>query len=478
MKPSRQPLRFSSASVLLLTLLFGCQTHRQIIDQAHTAYWQNDFQQSSALLDKAISRPKRDRVPLMLDQSMVAFQQGDIEATQLLLRQSKAELVAAPALADLAENSLSMFSDDRHRAYAAEDHEIILHRILQTLCSILTSDGDEVAFSHQLGEQCETLLVHRPDNTRSSETPASDSVTPVALPGVPESDSVKREIAIAPLMRAIVRSNSPLQHDEVVHHLTQAYQWRPESRFLEHELQRAQNDIGIQPGHGAVYLIALVGKGPRKVASTEPVSSQALLIADQILSGLGNYTLPPTIAPIKVARIELSPISFDQLSILVDNQAVGFTENIADLGRLAVERQNELLPEIVARAVVRRIVKKGVVVAAKSKSNAKKNSGNDLTSLVYDAGGVAWEALEQADLRAWALLPGSIQVIRMELPAGNHHLSLAPAMNGQLAGRSFSETIDVRNGQTTVVVGTLSEANATGRIMIPRPQSISFVASE
>src|SRR5688500_3440388 len=43
---------------------------------------------------------------------------------------------------------------------------------------------------------------------------------------------------------------------------------------------------------------------------------------------------------------------------------------------------------------------------------------HSLAGLGFDALGVAWEATENADTRCWSLLPDKIQVVRLELPAG------------------------------------------------------------
>jgi hypothetical protein len=144
---------------------------------------------------------------------------------------------------------------------------------------------------------------------------------------------------------------------------------------------------------------------------------------------------------------------------------VGETENIGDFGRLAVERQRELMPQIIARGVARRIIKKGVVVAGKKATSTDKNSKNDLTSLAYDAAGVLWEATEKADLRAWTLLPGSIQVLRLDLPAGNHTLSFAPMFGMQSAGTPSSTQVNVIDGQTTFCVASILDAQTPIRVL-------------
>jgi hypothetical protein len=145
---------------------------------------------------------------------------------------------------------------------------------------------------------------------------------------------------------------------------------------------------------------------------------------------------------------------------------LGITENISDIGRLAMARQKEQMPEIVGRAVARRVLKKGMIVAGMSAAGAEKGSGNDLTSLVYTAAGVAWEAAEQADLRSWSLLPGSIQIYRIDLPAGQHRLDLRGEFQGRTVSSRFSSPLLIRDGYATFAIATLPDRSATGRVFV------------
>ena len=64
---------------------------------------------------------------------------------------------------------------------------------------------------------------------------------------------------------------------------------------------------------------------------------------------------------------------------------------------------------------------------------------------------VATTALERADTRAWTLLPGSVSVLRLRLPAGTHELLVDAAGTRQLS----LPNVVVRAGRTTVVSARL-----------------------
>ncbi|MFM7975964.1 MAG: hypothetical protein ACKO8U_12885, partial [Pirellula sp.] len=157
----------------------------------------------------------------------------------------------------------------------------------------------------------------------------------------------------------------------------------------------------------------MVGRGPYKVESVEQPTSDALLIADRIISDVGPYKLPPTIAPITVPRVVVPDSDIQSVRVAVNRQGVGSTVSIADIDRLAIETSQAARNELIARAVARRVIKKATVAAVKHQTSA-----NSLASLGFDAAGVAWEALENADTRCWGLLPRNIQVLRIEVPAG------------------------------------------------------------
>ncbi|HUG68587.1 MAG TPA: hypothetical protein VMM76_12610, partial [Pirellulaceae bacterium] len=117
---------------------------------------------------------------------------------------------------------------------------------------------------------------------------------------------------------------------------------------------------------------------------------------------------------------------------------------------------------------VRRVLKKAAVYAAKDALAVD----DGLTNLAFDAAGVVWEATEKADTRCWGLLPESIQVVRLELPAGTHQLTLRPARRGQPIGRAHATQVEVLDGRNTYVLASFPAQNLVGQILTSqRPAS-------
>src|SRR5262249_35001751 len=147
------------------------------------------------------------------------------------------------------------------------------------------------------------------------------------------------------------------------------------------------------------------------------------LVADRILSHNAKYSVPPTVAPIKVPRVIVPFNEVQGVRVTIDGQVCGQTETITDVGRLAVQQADALLPQLLGRAIAGRIVKKAIVYGAKEGLHTPQDG---LVNLAVDLGGVIWEATESADTRCWGLLPEKVQVLRLELPAGTRQLALQP----------------------------------------------------
>ncbi len=455
-----------TVALFLFPFLAGCVSHRKMVEQARGQYWHGNFVEAESNLAQARKRPKKDTEVLKLDQAMVHFSQGELAESATLLRDVRDHL-DQPPFANGAQKATSYLTDDNTRPYVGEDHEKILVRVMLTLIDLVQQQGDAVAYAHQVGESIEELLASREPNAPLPNDPAAETsvdanstANSVTMP----TDIVKEELAIAPLLRALIRKSSRMNQDDVLRNLKVATEWRSTSPFLMQELLACAEHRDIAPGHGSVYLIIFVGRGPVKQSVTEPVTSQALLVADQLLSAVGEYSLPPTIAPVKIAAMVPSVSNVDGLQVSTGGQVVGNTETIADLNRLAVARHQELLPQIIARAVVRRVVKKSMVVATKSHTNVQ----SELVSTAYNLAGVLWEASEQADLRCWSLLPGQIQILRVDLPAGVHRFVLYPTWHGQLTrAKPLEGNVEIVDGQATFAVGTILDSNQPGALYSP-----------
>jgi hypothetical protein len=216
-----------------------------------------------------------------------------------------------------------------------------------------------------------------------------------------------------------------------------------------------------------LYVFALTGRGPQKIEAIEVPSSAALLIAGELVSAFGNQTVPPNVAPVKVPQVVGQACAIRDLAVIIDGQPVGQTETITDVTDLAVKQYEAIYPQVVARAVARRVVKKGIVYGGKEMTGIQKGT---LSGLAVDLAGVAWEATESADTRCWGLLPDKIQVLRVELPAGTHEIALQPRGGSRLASRTAPTRIDIANGRNTYLLATIPDAQVVGKVLVCEPR--------
>ncbi len=89
-----------------------------------------------------------------------------------------------------------------------------------------------------------------------------------------------------------------------------------------------------------------------------------------------------------------------------------------------------------------------------------------------DAAGVLWEAAESADTRCWGLLPREIQVLRIELPAGRHRLSLGPLQGGRKIGGDQAIDIEIIDGRNSYALSYFPDSQPIGPIQVSRWASI------
>ena len=86
-------------------------------------------------------------------------------------------------------------------------------------------------------------------------------------------------------------------------------------------------------------------------------------------------------------------------------------------------------------------------------------------SLAATVAGIAWEATENADTRCWGLLPDTIQVLRIDLPVGDHDVALRPASHEGEFASSARTTVTIHDGRNSYLMGTLPASQFVGTLL-------------
>ena len=425
-----------------VSCLIGCATHTDRVRQAREAFYAGDAAATVAKLEEQLSRLHNDRDVLELDMATAQLFAGQPREAEQKLREIRDRFDYLEQQ-NAAEAAVSMLTDDNRRAYAGEDYEKVMIRVMLALSNLMHDGQDATAYSLQVSEKQEEII----------ETGAEQDGTNPKL--------AYQRVAFGAYLQGVLCEATHRNYDDVERSFAKVVSWQPSYVPGGWDLLRAQKGVHSSPGNGVVYVFTFVGRGPYKQEVSEVPTSEALLIADRIISMTADHTLPPTLAPIKVPQLVVSANEVDQVQVAVNGVPVGATETVTDVGQLAIGQYQAVYSYIMARAVARRALKKAAVYSAKSQLNT-----NPWVGLAFDAAGVAWEATESADTRCWALLPDRIQVLRVELPAGNHRLTLRPARQRSAIGPEASVLVPVEDGRNAYVLACFPGPRLSGQVLV------------
>lgn len=431
--------RLIGLTLLSLLFLSGCMTHAKRVASSRDLFYSGRMEECRSSLEKLSSPLRHDRDVVQLDLAMATLLDGEAKKAELLLKETRDRFFHLEK-ESMAEKAISMWTDDKSRAYAGESYEKILIHAFLALANLMHDGGDAESHTLQLQATHERLIQKVSEKNQSS-------VNYQPLP-------------FGFYLRGLLREATLRDYDDAARNYNAARDLMPHCIPLQWDCNRAVSGVHSQPGNGVIYVLALVGRGPYKVEVTEEPTSDALLIADRIISAVGPYHLPPTIAPIKIPDIAIPRNDLDSVAVSVNGAYMGPTFCVANVRDLALETYRAEKNEILARAVARRVIKKATVVAAK-----EKMGGDGLTRLGMDIAGVAWEAVESADTRCWGLLPSEIQIIRVEAAKGVAQLDLAPTFGGRQVGPRKTVNVDVRDGANSYVLAWFPDARSPGQVI-------------
>jgi uncharacterized protein len=436
-----------SGLLLACVLTAGCATHADQLVALRSDYYAGELAAAESKIDTAVKRHPRDADVLKLERATVLLGEGKPREAEQLLREVRDRFDHLEQK-DLAEGALAMLTDDQRLAYAGEDYEKVLIRAFLALANLLGDGQDAGAYALQVAAKQQQL---------------------VQAGAGPDGNNPKQNykpVAVGAYLHAALREATHQNYDDATRSIEQVCAWAPDFQAGKQDLERLRQGRHSAPGNGVVYVFTLVGRGPYKEERWEIATQASLLVADRIITALGKYSLPPTLAPVKVPRVVVPVNGVQAVRVQADGRVGGQTETLTDVGRLAREQGDALLPYVMARAVARRVVKKGVVYGAKE---LMKVEPTGVGNLALDVAGVVWEATESADTRCWGLLPEKIQVLRLELPAGKHQLALQP-VNGQGVPQGAPQpvTVELGDGRNSYVVASFPTGRLAGRVVCSR----------
>jgi hypothetical protein len=447
---NRQRVLLLQIGLFGLVFLGGCAGHSQRLRDIRFSFYQGDLGEAREQIETHLETGNRKEADvLQLDGAMVDLCSGvPRQAEQRLLRVR--DHFEEYEKKKMHESALAMLTDDTAVSYAGEDYEKVMVRVFLALSDLMDDGDDASAYALQVVEKQDQIV--QAAFEEGGKNPKLDY----------------KRIAFAPYLRGAIREQTHVDYDDAVRSYTQVVNWEPGFQQAKKDLHRAKFGHHSEAGHGVVYVFTLIGRGPYKEQINAEATQVSLLIADRILSATNKYSLPPTVAPVPVPIVVRSPCRLGCVGISVDGRSAGVTETITHVGQMAVDQHRAIFPRIVARAIVRRVVKKGTIYGIKEAVQVE----NPYTSLALDVAGVIWEATEKADTRCWGLLPDRIQVLRLELPEGTHRIGLQSlGHSGHPISRQYFRDVRVLNGRNTYVLATFPDDRLVGRVLTNEPSS-------
>lgn len=448
------PSMIRTVTILGITLFAaGCATHADRLGPIRAEYHLGHVDAAGHLIDEQLPKHKRDADVLKLDKAMIELTSGRPHEAEKLLREVRDRFDHLEQT-DVGEQALSFLSDDTAVSYSGEDYEKVLIRAMLAISNLMTDGGDAAAYALQVTDKQQEITA------KIMEKDPENAELPLAY----------KQVALGPYVRAMLAEESPLTLDDAARARAQVVNFAPDFRDADADLKRAQYEHPMKPGHGVLYVFALVGRGPIKEEVAEVPTQAAMLIADRIISNNLPRGLPPTLAPVKMPKVFVPHNSFGGVLVSIDGKAAGVTDTLVDVGEMATRQQEALYPQVMARLIARRVLKKGAIYGVKEMVDANPHSP---ASLALNVVGVAWEATENADTRCWGLLPEKIQVLRIELPAGEHELTLEPTRGKTPVGAANiarpAHRVRVVEGRNAYVLGNFPGPNLVGKLVTNSP---------
>lgn len=433
---STNPFRQIAVGLSCLALIWtlGCSANSiHKTDSARNAFAAGDLTAARENLQALAESKKRSAISNELDLAIVDLADGNHRGAEGKLRALRDKFDSLPKFSPIGE-AASIVTDDNARPFRPASHEQVMVRTMLALCSLAGDGSDAEAYS---------LQAFKLQNEFAQQAHER---------GVADAANLFQPIAIAPYLRGMIREATYLDYDDAARAYALVQSIQPDFAPAAQDSQRAATGVHCQPGHGVLYVLACVGRGPVLTETTAPTTTEALKIASLALqkqrNDERNEIAIPNIASVKIPTVIVPPSRVASVDVSVEGKLFGTTQTLTDVGELAANQLAAEMPWTIARAVVRRVSKEAAVAKV---SDSLGLTGN-AQSIFQFATASVWSRSEGADLRCWGLLPREIQVLRAELPAGTHRVLLTSAGPNGKQYASKTTTVSIGDGSNKYLV--------------------------
>ncbi|MDR2754506.1 MAG: hypothetical protein LBC20_02255 [Planctomycetaceae bacterium] len=454
-------------AVSVLIGVAGCASFGERHLKIRNHFEQGKLEDAQKEINKCLKKKRRHEIDLLkLNQSIIELCSGKPREAEKLLREVRDHFDKneRERVVNVAEKTVSMLLDDNTVSYAGEDYEKVLIRVFLALANLMYDGTDAPAYALQINQKQNEIIqngiVKDPNNEHKTLNLKEKSY---------------RQTAVGPYLFGVMQEETLRNYDDVAKAYETVCHWEPDFTQGQRDLERAKTGFHCASGYGVVYVFGLVGAGPYKLQQNCEVLQAAQFWTTLILAMSSQRPVIPDFAPVMIPVVVRPREAVPALTVSIDGKWSAQTETLTNIGRMAEEQFEAVKPQVIARAVIRRSLKKGIVYGSKEIMDT-----NPWISLAMELGGLLWEALETADTRCWNLLPAEIQAARIEVPAGEHRLSLQPSSrvfsladnsyrhspSSTRLGTEHSRTIQVDAGRNTYILANFPTNTLVGEIIV------------
>jgi len=407
------------------TALCGCHVGWQDRLLLTTLYDRGDYDAAAQRIEELRLESDAELQILAVEDAVIQLMAGKPSDAMRQLETVRRELDYL-SQQELTEQVQAALKDDNAIAWSGREYERRMVDNLQLVAALVNQDDDAFAMSTRVLQ-----AIHTEDRSRHAATKGevsdvgrsdeSNGGKGLQRPAEHDGDLLSTWLAAA------VHSERIQDADLTDRLIQQVAEWSTTGTDQSGAVQL----LGTRShkGMGTLQDVTLVGRVTGWESERVVPTTAALLVADRILSAVGDHTLPATVSPVRIARpitrAASSPFR-TRVTVGRENSRSATSDTLVDLNRTAWASYQHDRDQQIARAVVRRIVKKSSIYTLKDSLDVERESGADV--LMNLAGGL-WEALEKADLRHCRLLPASVEIAQMELPVGEHQIRLQVVTN-------------------------------------------------
>lgn len=377
---------------------------------------------NSILLDLEGERDSADHMLYMMERGRItqigdAFDDSKTDFEQVIVSFEEQDLAATVQVGETAAQGASLLTNDNAIPYKGSAYERIFVHHHQAFNYLGKRDieGASVEFRKVALEQRVLLEQHEKEVAEAYEDAEENSI---------DVSTLSNEFAGLDTIAGKVKSSfqnaytfyasaafweATGEYNSALIDYKKAFEIYPDNEYIQKDIARMSKKLGdnvkadtneAEPGQGSVVVFFEEGFVPAKSEIKVPIPT--------LDGGIISLAFP-------YYQTDVWPVSQKLRVMGSEFNELGYTQEIVDVGALAVKDLKEQIPQLLVRQALRGF----------AKYQLQKQSGDQLGLAGQLVANIYNVISESADRRSWLTLPNTAQVMRFNVNAGDQILNLA-----------------------------------------------------